>query len=141
MSCVFCQIVTDRAPAAFVWRDAEVSVFADLNPIREGHVQIVPNAHFETFEQMPAPLAARIMLLGQRIARAQKRLYAVHRVGFVYSGHDVAHAHAHVLPLHDPTDVTSLRYFEGFGPLKRRDLCVSQTAMSQSAERLKEALA
>ena len=39
-----------------------------------------------------------------------KALYGVARVGFVFSGNDVAHVHAHVIPLHEPTDVTSRRF-------------------------------
>ena len=32
------------------------------------------------------------------------------RVGFQYSGGDLPHAHAHVIPLHEKTDLTSRRY-------------------------------
>lgn len=59
---------------------------------------------------MPAELASEIIHLGQRIAKAQKRLYGVSRVGFVFTGNEVAHVHAHVIPLHRADDVTSARY-------------------------------
>ena len=39
-----------------------------------------------------------------------KRLYGVDRVGFAFTGIHVAHAHAHVIPMHDPQDVTSTQY-------------------------------
>jgi histidine triad (HIT) family protein len=34
----------------------------------------------------------------------------VERVAFMFTGTDIAHAHAHVLPMVEPTDVTSRRY-------------------------------
>ena len=42
-----------------------------------------------------------------------KALYGVPRVAFLFSGGDHAHAHAHVVPLHEKTDITSLRYIAG----------------------------
>jgi histidine triad (HIT) family protein len=85
-------------------------VFADHRPIREGHVQIVPRAHFDVFDELPPDLAAEIVHLGQRLARALKRLYPVERVGFVFTGNEVAHVHAHVLPLFAADDITSARF-------------------------------
>ena len=42
--------------------------------------------------------------------RALKALYGVPRVAFLFSGGDHAHAHAHVIPMHQKTDITSRRY-------------------------------
>jgi len=53
--------------------------------------------------------------LGQRIAKSQKKIYSVERVGFVYTGGDIAHVHAHVVPLYEKTDITSLKYIERTG--------------------------
>ena len=42
-----------------------------------------------------------------------KALYGVPRVAFLFTGGDHAHAHAHVVPLHEKTDITALRYITG----------------------------
>jgi histidine triad (HIT) family protein len=39
-----------------------------------------------------------------------KALYSLPRVAFLFSGGDHAHAHAHVVPMHEKTDITSRRY-------------------------------
>ncbi|MER9200737.1 hypothetical protein NKJ28_23470 [Mesorhizobium sp. M0145] len=52
------------------------------------------------------------MALGQKIARAQKRLYGVERVAFLFAGGDVPHAHDHVVPMVENTDITSRRYIK-----------------------------
>lgn len=84
--------------------------FFDNAPIRRGHVQIIPKKHFETFELLPPTLAAEIFTLAQNIAKRMKEVYSVERVAFLYSGGDVSHAHAHVVPMHEKTDITSFRY-------------------------------
>ena len=40
-----------------------------------------------------------------------KAVYNVNRVAFLFTGGDVPHAHAHVIPMHEKTDITSARYF------------------------------
>ncbi|MBM7066670.1 HIT family protein [Actibacterium sp. 188UL27-1] len=117
MDCIFCDIVAGRTAASVAYRDDRLMVFADHRPIRPGHVQIIPREHYAVFEDVPPELLAEIAVLGQRIARLQKRLYTVARVGFAFTGHDVAHCHAHVIPLHAASDVTSARYADGSAAL------------------------
>ena len=76
--------------------------------MRPGHTLIIPKQHYPYFEDMPA--AGHILNLGQKLGRHMKRLYGVDRVGFAFTGIHVAHAHAHVIPMHDPQDVTSTQY-------------------------------
>lgn len=78
--------------------------------MRPGHTVIVPKVHVETFEKLPEHLAGRILGLGQQLARRMKELYRVERVAFFFTGTDIAHAHAHVVPIHEKMDVTSARY-------------------------------
>ena len=113
--CVFCDIAAGRIATDLVHEDERVVVFPDRGAIRRGHVQIVPRGHAETFERLAPDLAAHVLILGQRIARVQKRLYGVERVAFLFSGGDVPHAHAHVVPMHEKTDITSARYIEEAG--------------------------
>jgi histidine triad (HIT) family protein len=93
--------------------------------MRPGHTVIVPRAHVETYEQLPAALASRILGLGQQLARRMKALYKVERVAFFFTGTDIAHAHAHVVPIHEKMDVTSARYL------------VSQEKIAWSSEHLR----
>lgn len=109
-NCIFCRLAKKEIASFILHEDEEVVVFLDILPIRPGHCQIIPKKHFDTFELLPPELAAKIMVLGQRVARRLKEVYAVERVAFAFTGGDVPHAHAHVIPLHEKTDVTSARY-------------------------------
>ena len=108
--CVFCRIAKREVAAHIVYEDDRLMAFLDRGPIRPGHTQIVPKQHFACFDETPAELASAMTLLGQRLARALKRLYRVPRVAFAFTGSDVAHTHAHVVPMYEATDITSRRY-------------------------------
>ncbi|MBK4218048.1 HIT domain-containing protein [Paracoccus caeni] len=139
-SCLFCRIAAGDFPAHEVFRDDRIVAFLDIGPIRDGHVQIIPRDHYETFDELPADLAAAIMYLAQRLARAQKAVFGVGRVGFLFTGGDIAHAHAHLVPLVEKTDITSRRYIVE-DKLTWRDLPRPERgALRQTAEALSVAL-
>lgn len=109
--CLFCRLAANPTPHEF-YRDEAIYAILVLCPIRPGHALILPREHYAYFGDMPDDLAARIMRFGRRLARVQKARFGVERVGFLYTGGDIPHAHAHVVPLHRKTDITSTAYIE-----------------------------
>lgn len=110
--CLFCRIARGELPAHVLYQDDAIMAFLDLHPIREGHALVIPRAHHDWFEDLPVDLATRITSCAQAIARAMKRRYDVPRVSMFYTGIHVAHAHAHVVPMHHIHDVTSQAYLQ-----------------------------
>ena len=116
-ACPFCRIAAGEIQPVLLHEDRDVVAFLDIAPVRPGHTLIITRRHIETFEQLPPELAAKILSLAQQLARRMKAVYGVERVGFVFTGTDVAHAHAHVVPMHEKNDFTSARYVTTPGPL------------------------
>ena len=108
--CLFCRIASGEERPEIIYEDDQMPGLMDIRPIRSGHAQIIPREHFAYFEDLPDAIAFRVIHLGQRLSRAMKSLYGVPRVAFLFSGGDHAHAHAHVIPMHEKTDITSRRY-------------------------------
>ena len=96
-NCPFCAIAADPQHPGRAWETDRLVVFSDHRPIRAGHMQIVTKDHYEVFDDLPEDVASEMIVLGQRIARAQKALFGVDRVGFVLTGNEVPHVHAQVL--------------------------------------------
>ena len=109
-NCPFCRIAERKVKAHVVYEDDRLLAFLDRGPIRPGHTQIMPKAHFPCFDEAPADVVASIVVVGQKLATAMKRLYRVPRVAFLFTGGDIAHVHAHVVPMHEKSDITSRRY-------------------------------
>jgi histidine triad (HIT) family protein len=117
MECLFCRIAKHEVPAVILYEDESLLAFLDVAPIREGHTQIIPKVHVETFDVLPPVLVAQMVSLAQRFAQRMKAAYRVDRVAFLFTGGDVPHAHAHVVPLHEKTDITSARYLLAEAPI------------------------
>ena len=93
-----------------VYESEHVIAFLDINPIRLGHIQIIPLEHFNYFDDLPTTIAAEILGAGQQLARVLKAVCNVSRVAFLFTGGDIPHAHAHVVPMVEFDDITSRQY-------------------------------
>jgi diadenosine tetraphosphate (Ap4A) HIT family hydrolase len=109
MSSLFTRIIAGELPGHFVWKDAEAAAFLTIQPIREGHLLVVPRAEVDHWDDLPEPLAAHLMVVSQRIARVLKTLYKPQRVGLVIAGLEVPHTHLHVIPIDGMGDLSFAR--------------------------------
>ena len=90
---------TASCPGHFVWKDDQAVAFMTIQPIRPGHLLVVPRAEVDHWDTLPEATSAHLMLVSQRIARALKEVYSPLRVGLMIAGLEVPHTHLHVLPL------------------------------------------
>ena len=139
--CLFCAIASGRAPAHVVYESPNILAFLDIAPIRAGHVQIIPREHYAYFDDLPPSLAAEIIDAGQRMAKVLKQKQSVKRVAFLFTGGDVPHAHAHVVPMVAATDITSRRYIAEETITFRAMPRLSDDELAATARELRAALA
>jgi histidine triad (HIT) family protein len=139
-SCLFCRIATSRIPAHIVCESERVIAFLDIAPIRPGHTQVIPKIHHRYFDDLPPDLLFELTSVGQRIARSLKGIYGVDRVGFAFTGADVPHVHAHVVPLVRADDLTSRRYIIEPVVTYQDPPRPSEAAMAETASRIRSAL-
>jgi histidine triad (HIT) family protein len=138
--CIFCGIAEGTIPSHAVYEDNGLYAFLDVCPIRPGHIQIIPREHYAYFDELPPALATDIIQLGQRLAVALKQIYGVRRVGFLFTGGDVPHAHAHVVPLVSASDITSRRYIAEEKITFRSTPRVADSELGETAFRIRAAL-
>lgn len=139
-SCLFCRIARCEVAAILVHEDETLMAFLDIQPIRPGHMLLITRAHYPTFDDMPADVAARMMRLGQRLTRALEQAYPVDRVAFLFTGGDFPHVHAHLVPMVEKTDITSRRYIAEESVTFRSLPTPPADEMAKTAERLRMAL-
>jgi histidine triad (HIT) family protein len=138
--CLFCRIATRAVAADVVDENQHLLAFLSIRPIRPGHVLIVPKRHFDYFEETPSDIAASILGLGQRLALVMKQIYRVPQVGFLFAGSDVPHVHAHVVPMHEKTDIWSCRYIAEEQLTFREAPRAADAELAETATRLAAAL-
>ena len=108
--CVFCRIVAGDSPASIIWQDKEVMAFMNLRAVNKGECMVIPKVHIDHFADIPDPLAAKILLVAQRIGRQIMQVYNPERIGYVVHGYGVPHAHFLIVPQNDPNDITSRKF-------------------------------
>ena len=99
--CVFCEIAARKRPAEIVYTDAICTAFLDADPIAEGHVLLIPNAHYLDADDMPQDVFVHLMCVSRRILSALKRAYRPAGYSMMQNGgafNDVGHYHLHIFP-------------------------------------------
>jgi histidine triad (HIT) family protein len=139
--CLFCRIARGEIPARLVHETKDLVAFLDIHPIRKGHVLVVPRAHFPYYDDLPPVIANAVVGVAQRLAPALRKSFGVERVGLFFTGVDIAHAHAHVVPMVEPTDITSPRYIAQQNLTFRPAPLATAAELDDAAESIRSALA
>ncbi len=106
METVFTRILAGEIPAAIVHRDARVFAFMDAGQLNPGHVLVAPCAPHPTLLDMDEDLAADLMRLAHRVARAVQDAFQPEGLTLLQANRPagwqtVPHAHIHVLPRYE----------------------------------------
>jgi histidine triad (HIT) family protein len=98
MATIFTKIINGEIPGTFVWRDDQCVVFLSINPLAPGHALVVPIEELDHWVDAPPEVMAHLFGVARMIGQAQKRAFAVERVGLIVAGYEVPHLHVHVIP-------------------------------------------
>jgi histidine triad (HIT) family protein len=105
MPTIFTRIIEGELPGKFVWRDDKCVAFLSIAPLRHGHALVVPIAEIDKWTDLEPELAAHLMLVAQRIAKAQEVAFSPVRVGLIIAGLEVPHCHLHTVPINHESDL------------------------------------
>lgn len=104
MASVFSMILAGELPGHFVWKDKEAFAILTIQPVREGHVLVIPREEIDHWDDLPEELAAHLMRVAQRIAKGIKAAFPSRRVGMAVVGLEVPHTHLHLYPIDEMSD-------------------------------------
>lgn len=99
MATIFTRILEGEIPGTFVWRDERCAAFMSINPLRPGHVLVVPVEEIDHWLDCPPDLRDHLFAVAQSIGRAQQAAFSPTRVGLMIAGLEVPHLHIHVVPI------------------------------------------
>jgi histidine triad (HIT) family protein len=104
MATIFTRIIEGDIPGRFVWQDPVCVGLVDINPLRPGHVLVIPRAEIDHWLLLDPDVAAHCFTVARTIGEAQMRVFRPARVGLVIAGFEVPHAHVHVIPVESLAD-------------------------------------
>ncbi|MDO5034021.1 MAG: HIT family protein [Actinomycetaceae bacterium] len=103
---IFEMIIEGDIPGNFVYSDDKCVVFATIEPVRPGHVLVVPREPVDAWTDLSDEDAAHLMNVAKIIGNAQKEAFKVPRIGLSILGFEVPHTHLHVVPLRSEGDMS-----------------------------------
>jgi histidine triad (HIT) family protein len=130
MPTIFSRIISGEFPGRFVWRDDRAVAFLSIEPMRPGHVLVVPREEVDHWIDLDPALASHLFLVAQQIGLAQRLEWNPARVGVLIVGEEVPHVHIHVVPINTPGELS----FAGV------DRSPSPESLDDAAERLRARL-
>ena len=103
---MFCEAPKEKddAKARIVHRGEHCYVILNTFPYTPGHVMIVPYAHLDELQKLPADAAAEMMMLSQRMEAVLRELYRPDginlgmNIGKAAGAGIAGHIHMHALP-------------------------------------------
>lgn len=119
MSTIFTKIIDGQIPGTFVWRDELCVAFMSINPMTPGHTLVVPIEEIDHWINASPELSAHLFAVAHKIGRAQERAFGCERVGLMIAGYEVPHAHLHVVPTNN---MSELSFAHAASSVKREDL-------------------
>lgn len=106
MSTVFTMIINGDIPGTFVWRDDLCVAFMSINPMTVGHTLVVPIEEIDHWINASPELNAHLFRVSRTIAIAQEKAFGCERVGMLIAGYEVPHAHIHLVPTNDMSELS-----------------------------------
>ncbi|GGX89241.1 putative HIT-like protein [Litchfieldella qijiaojingensis] len=130
MATIFTRIIQGEFPGHFVWEDEQCVAIMTLNPMKPGHVLVIPRQEIDHWDDLPLELATHLMSVSQKLAKAIKQAFPCARVGMLVVGLEVPHVHIHLVPLDRMQDIR----VEGLAQAEAEEL-------AEAAAKIREALA
>ena len=105
MASIFTKIVEGKIPCYKVAETDDCLAFLDIFPLIKGHTLIIPKLEVDYYFDLEDDLMTKLNLFSKRIAKALKKAYPCERVAVMVLGLEVPHAHIHLVPMNDMSEV------------------------------------
>ena len=130
MATIFSRIVNGEIPSYKVAEDDRFYAFLDINPLAKGHTLVVPKQEIDYLFDLDDDLLAGMMVFSKKVARAIEKAVPCKRIGVAVLGLEVPHAHIHLVPLNEESDIS----------FSRPKLQLSEEEMASIAEKIRAGL-
>jgi histidine triad (HIT) family protein len=102
---VFTRIIEGEIPCYKVYEDEHVIAFLDINPIALGHTLVVPKVQIDHFDEVPEPYYSAVWAAVKKLSPVLSSAMGTKRTGVIVAGFDVPHAHIHLVPAYETSDM------------------------------------
>jgi histidine triad (HIT) family protein len=105
MASIFTRIINGEIPCYRIAGDERFIAFLDVRPLKPGHTLVVPRKEVDYIFDLDPETLAGLMLFAQKVAVAMKEVIECNRIGVAVLGLEVPHAHVHLVPITEESDL------------------------------------
>ena len=127
---IFSKIVNGDIPAYKVAEDDNYLAFLDIFPLAKGHVLVIPKKHTDYIFDIVSDEYLSLWKFAQKVAKGMDKVISCKRIGVAVIGLEVPHAHIHLVPLNNVSDIN----------FERPKLKFSDAEMQEVATLIKSAI-
>lgn len=102
---IFSKIAAGEIPSYKCAENDKFYAFLDINPLVKGHTLVIPRREVDYIYDMTDEELAEYIAFVKRVAVAIKKAFPCKKVASVVLGLEVAHAHIHLIPMNNESDV------------------------------------
>jgi histidine triad (HIT) family protein len=130
---MFCDLLSGKAEATYLYRDDHLALFMDIQPVNPGHTLVIAVHHFAGLADLPAEIASRMFVVAQIISAAlRKSGLQCDGVNLFFADggaamQEIFHTHLHVIPRFSG-DGFGLRFSETYNHRPSREMLEAAAA-------------
>lgn len=105
MATIFSRIIAGEIPSYKVAENEQFYAFLDINPLTKGHTLVVPKREVDYIFDLTDDELAAMQVFAKQIALAIQQAFPCKKVGQAVIGLEVPHAHIHLIPMQNESDM------------------------------------
>lgn len=125
MASIFTKIVAGEIPAYKVAENDDYLAFLDISPVAKGHTLVIPKKEVDYLFDLNDDDYIGLQLFAKKVAAGLKTAIPCQKVGVLVLGLEVPHAHIHLVPMQDETDLLHFSEKKKFTPDEFREIAAS----------------
>jgi len=102
---IFSKIISGEIPSYKIAEDDKFFAFLDIYPFQYGHTLVIPKIETDKIFDVPDDYLSGILVFAKPIAKAIEKAFPCNRVNIITVGLEVPHAHIHLLPTTNTSDM------------------------------------
>jgi len=130
MASIFSKIISGDVPAYKVLENENFLAFLDIFPLAKGHVLVIPKKETNYLFDITSDEYLGLWKFTQQVAKAMDKVIDCKRIGVAVIGLEVPHAHIHLVPLNNVSDIN----------FERPKLSFSEEEMDEVSQKIRKAL-
>lgn len=105
MPSLFTKIINSEIPAYKVAETDGYIAFLDISPVAPGHTLVVPKKEVDYLFDLDDETYLGLQAFAKKVALGIKKAIPCRKVGVAVLGLEVPHAHIHLVPMQDESDL------------------------------------